>query len=581
MLSSSDEDYDPLWFGLDLQAHIMEEFEIGFNRLCNVIESGQHPQRANVETMKQNQYNILFDIAKRLNLYPNNRENIYARTDLHDLVDNLWDGYEPQLDDEDDSEEQRLRDAYARRNRRPWNGYEQQLDDAYARRDRYIEQRINTITENENQRFGKRDKLTLLQFYKALLLPTIKKEDLERDADTLYTGSQSIRQWYNIYLGRLRPKPHLGTLAVPAPAPEPTFRPKPIRSPKPKPKPFKVDSETRENIREEQRKFLRQNRIDVDNDAIIPYPFKSKIREYKTRFPDTPYEDIPVDPKVKSKTRKLEKPYFSPEPHSWEVDLVFNLLEQGDVYLFCININTKYLVVYKVESKRAADVLPSLIDLRNRFEVKSIKGDGERSFAAEDTKRFWSHYHIKTYFSKTKFTNHNRVVDSVIRTIRNAIGYRNISEEQLEQIVNYYNNTKHSGTGFTPIDMMEDIDKEFYYIRRCNERLIDVKKRLPKLKQGNVVLVHLELSKVAGKFEKKRKTFDRIGVFQEYLNGNVRVKISPPVQISSGLWRDDVLVPEYAVRFVAEDINSLPEKYKRTFYSDVFLPNDENETEEK
>ena len=228
-----------------------------------------------------------------------------------------------------------------------------------------------------------------------------------------------------------------------------------------------------------------------------------------------------------------------------------------------------------------------LIDLRNNFRVHSIKGDGERSFAVKEAKRFWQHYHIKTYFSKTKFTNHNRAIDSVIKTIRNAIGYRNINEQQLSQIVNYYNNTKHNGTGFTPIEMMEDIDKEFYYIRRCNERLIDVKKRLSedlreaggatRLKQGNVVLVHLELSKVAGKFEKKRKTFDRIGVFQEYIHGNVRVKVSPPVQISSGLWRDDVLVPEYAVRYVAEDIDSLDEKYKRTFYSDVFIMDDKEE----
>ena len=540
-------EYGELWNGVEFEARVMEEFEMSFNRLCNDIRSGLYPQRTNIETLKQK----LLDIAVRLNKRSNNRENLYTESDLHDLVDRLW------------------------------QRYEQALHNVYGRRDAKIEQRINEIVENRDQRFTKRDKLTLLQFYKALsLLPqTIKKEDLERDADKLYTGSQSIRQWYNIYLERLRPEATTTT--------ERSLRPEGAVKRLAKPKPFKVDSETRENIREEQRKFLRRNRIDVDADTIIPYPFKSKIKEYKTRFPNTPYQDIPEDPKVESRTRKLQKPYFSHEPHSWEIDLVFNLLEQGDVHLFCININTKYLVIYKVKSKSANDVLPALEDLRNNFQVNSIKGDGERSFAAEDTRRFWQHYHIKTYFSKTKFTNHNRSVDSVIRTIRNAVGYRNISEEQLSQIVNYYNNTKHSGTGFTPIEMMEDIDKEFYYIRKCNERLIDVKKRLSetireaggatRLKQGNVVIVHLELGKVAGKFEKKRKTYDRIGVFQEYLNGNVRVRISPPVQISSGRWRNDVLVPEYAVRFVADSIDTLPEKYKRTFYSDVFMMNDEEE----
>ena len=555
-------EYGELWNGVELEARIMDEFEMSFNSLCNDIRSGLYPQTKNIETLKQK----LLDIAIRLNKRSNNRENLYTESDLHDLVDRLW------------------------------QRYEQTLHNVYGRRDAKIEQRINEIVENKDQRFTKRNKLTLLQFFKALFpLPTIKKEDLERDADKLYTGSQSIRQWYNIYLERLRPK---------APTPEATterslrpegadgaeliFRPKPVRRiPKPKPKKFKVDPETKESVREEQRKFLRQNRINIDTDAVIPYPFKSKIKEYKQRFPNTPYEDIPVDPKVKSKTRKLEKPYFSPEPYSWEIDLVFNLLEQDDIYLFCININTKYLVIYKVKSKSANDVLPALEDLRNNFQVNSIKGDSERSFAAEETRRFWQHYHIKTYFSKTKFTNHNRIVDSVIRTIRNAIGYRNINDEQLSQIVNYYNNTKHSGTGFTPIEMMEDIDKEFYFIRRCNEKLLDVKKRLSEtlqeagggteLKQGNVVLVHLELGKVAGKFEKKRKTYDRIGIFQEYINGNVRVIVSPPVQISSGSWRTDLLVPEYAVRYIAESVDTLPEMYKRTYYSDVFTMDDKDE----
>ena len=82
---------------------------------------------------------------------------------------------------------------------------------------------------------------------------------------------------------------------------------------------------------------------------------------------------------------------------------------------------------------------------------------------------------------------------------------------------------------------------------------------------------------MASKFEKKRKIFDRLGVFQEYLHGNVRGKISPPVQISSGIYRNEVLVPEYCVRFVADSIDTLPEKYKRTWLSDVFIPMSESQ----
>ena len=535
-----------IWDGVDLDAEIMERFEPDLHSAFDIIR---------------------FDIAKEspVELLSRLKHSLFAS------AESVYDDHSLPLPRNE------IREMYL--------NYERQIYAEYNTRNNQIEKIIPKIIENKGQQFTKREKATLYQFYKAIkeLDPflsrskRLSKEYVERNAHKMYIGLNSLKLWYEIYLKEVPLKRlEVKDLPIPAPAPEPTFKPSYTRR-IPKPKPFKVDSETRENIREEQKKFLRQNRITVDNDDIMPYPFKSKVKEYKKRFPDTPYQDIPVDPKVESRTRKLEKPYFSPEPHSWEIDLVFNLLEQGDIYLFCININTKFLVVYRVKSKSANDVLPALEDLRNNFEVKSVKGDGERSFAAEDTREFWQHYHIKTYFSKTKFTNHNRIVDSVIRTIRNAIGYRNINEEQLKQIINYYNNTKHSSTGFTPIEMMNDIDKEFYFIRRCNERLIDVKKRLPKLKQGNVVIVHLELGKVAGKFEKKRKTFDRIGIFQEYINGNVRVKVSPPVQISSGSWRTDLLVPEYAVRYIAESIDTLPEKYKRTFYSDVFIPKEENE----
>ena len=148
--------------------------------------------------------------------------------------------------------------------------------------------------------------------------------------------------------------------------------------------------------------------------------------------------------------------------------------------------------------------MKALDDLIKMFPVKYIRSDGEKAFAANDTITFWQQHHVKTYFVGTKFINHNRVVDSVIRTIRNVIGYRTINDDQLKQIIDYYNNTKHSSIKSTPIEMMEDIDKEFYFIRRCNERLVNVKKRLSeglqmtggdsKLKQGNIVIVHMELN---------------------------------------------------------------------------------------
>ncbi|KAA6375363.1 MAG: hypothetical protein EZS28_029110 [Streblomastix strix] len=85
---------------------------------------------------------------------------------------------------------------------------------------------------------------------------------------------------------------------------------------------------------------------------------------------------------------KPQCPYFSPKLGSWEIGLVFDVnpvTRRRWHYLFAININTKYLVVIPliVDEKNATFILAALKKLINQ---------------------------------------HNRVVDSVIRTIRNGFG---------------------------------------------------------------------------------------------------------------------------------------------------------------
>ncbi|KAA6343754.1 MAG: hypothetical protein EZS28_052284, partial [Streblomastix strix] len=49
-------------------------------------------------------------------------------------------------------------------------------------------------------------------------------------------------------------------------------------------------------------------------------------------------------------------------------------------------------------------------------------GDGEKGFNGNILKTFCQENNITSFFTDSKFTNHNRVVDSVIRTIRNGFG---------------------------------------------------------------------------------------------------------------------------------------------------------------
>ncbi|KAA6404253.1 MAG: hypothetical protein EZS28_000211 [Streblomastix strix] len=65
-------------------------------------------------------------------------------------------------------------------------------------------------------------------------------------------------------------------------------------------------------------------------------------------------QDIPPDYQIKLLS-KLNRPYFSPQLGSWEIYLEFSMNERiiraNQIYLFCININTKYLVVFPLRDK--------------------------------------------------------------------------------------------------------------------------------------------------------------------------------------------------------------------------------------
>ncbi|KAA6380725.1 MAG: hypothetical protein EZS28_023746, partial [Streblomastix strix] len=118
---------------------------------------------------------------------------------------------------------------------------------------------------------------------------------------------------------------------------------------------------------------------------------------------------------------KLNRPYFSPKLGSCETDLVFSmderLIRANQIYLFCINTNTKYLVVFPLRDKSAGQIKNVLQILVKNYHVTKIRGDGEKRFNGSILKSFCQENKITSFFTDSKFTNHYRVVDSVIRTI--------------------------------------------------------------------------------------------------------------------------------------------------------------------
>ena len=275
-----------------------------------------------------------------------------------------------------------------------------------------------------------------------------------------------------------------------------------------------------------------------------PYPFKSKFKKYKKDYPQAKLSQTSKD--IKLDKKKLQKPSYGIRPGSWEMDHVYNLVDKGDSWLFCINQNTRYLVLYETP-ETSESVINCLKDLINRFKVSSIKCDGSSAYKSQQIKEFYEENNIEFHYNSSKYTNHNRIVDRVIRTIRD--GLYNISEEtviiakDVQQLVEMYNNTYHNSIKMTPNEMMNDEDKEWRYIRKCNEKLRDVKEEL--LKQeisnyqvGDEILVHLNEVRTSNKFKKQRRVFNHKGKFVEYVDGNVKVSIDGK----------EVVVPMYCTR---------------------------------
>ncbi|KAA6363427.1 MAG: hypothetical protein EZS28_041046 [Streblomastix strix] len=201
-------------------------------------------------------------------------------------------------------------------------------------------------------------------------------------------------------------------------------------------------------------------RINQPQKPLLLFPFKSKIKQYeKINKVKITQETQIKDNKVKQLS-KLQRPYFSPKLGSWEIDLVFSVnpvTRRRQHYLFAININTKYLVVIPliVDEKNATYILAALKKLINQVYVSNIRGDGETGFKANIITQFCEDNKISLYFTGSPYTQHNRVVDSVIRTIRNGFGQDLLgfaTPSKMQQMVEIYNKTPHLAFMNSPIN---------------------------------------------------------------------------------------------------------------------------------
>ena len=446
--------------------------------------------------------------------------------------------------------------------------YNQLLHDV----DQQIEQRIHEAIQQSKR---KPAELRIVQIITGSRRNPVTQKQLDHGYRNYLMGSRTLQDWIGIFTQLWNAKPKI-----------------------------KKDKDKK------QKRIDEKNRRRIQYIGTVPYPFKSKIKAYEKKNPNVQYEQTVSDLGFDKKTLKnLKRPYYSKYPGCWEIDHAFHVGEQGDEWLFCVNVNTRYLVVYPIPEQAEA-VHKSIKDLMSRFKVTSIRGDGSVSYSnaanlkdsvcsTNNLTRFnpsspehkgkptinlmkmYQRENINIYFDGGKFTNHNRMVDVVIKTIRNAIGYRKLEPDQVQEIVDYYNFTPHRGlrlmgdNGYyyaTPAEVQDDEELEWQYIRQCDEKLLEVMKYqqvygLTKYQRGNILMVRIDLGKTSDKNEKRRRYYDRLGEFVEYVHGNVRVILNKPVLIGPN-YVNEVIIPIYNTKYVSKNKESIPVEVIRVYGSE-------------
>lgn len=319
--------------------------------------------------------------------------------------------------------------------------------------------------------------------------------------------------------------------------------------------------------------------------ALLKYPFKTKTKVekyYKGIITNANHvEHYAHDYKVKPLKDKFMRPEFAPNPYSWEIDHIHKQSQIGAVsYLACININTKFVYLYPAKDRTMTTTSLLLFKLKKDEEemfghpVHHIRSDGDRGFESlsKDCSRLFG---FKSwYINSSPYVYHNKVVDAVIRTLRNALGKVRQDEQYIfnggkendkiiQQLVKYYNNTWHSAIRMTPLEMHTDISKEWAFIRRKTEELNDAKRiqqiyQLNEFRPGEVVRVYLDHSKDGMRYVKRRMNFDTWGIFKGYDHGNGIVEIQMRVRDEYNkivIDSFEVVLPIYFIKHARDEDN--------------------------
>ena len=187
---------------------------------------------------------------------------------------------------------------------------------------------------------------------------------------------------------------------------------------------------------------------------------------------ENPFGNKIKDGKLKIYSKGLKKPTFSKEPGYYEVDLMqlkcINKKSTGYI-LFMIGVNTKYVFIFNLETKSKEELFQAIENIMKKIKtpIKGIKFDGESGLLALDLPK------LEKYSNSSPYSNHNRIVDRVIKTFRDALGVDINNDlfndfDKVRQLRKFYNNRVNRSTGYTPKEMHNNPALEYEYLERKN-----------------------------------------------------------------------------------------------------------------
>jgi transposase InsO family protein len=172
----------------------------------------------------------------------------------------------------------------------------------------------------------------------------------------------------------------------------------------------------------------------------------------------------------KREMRQMMLPIFSYDKNSFQMDTMFNHRTEKKTryYLMLININTRKGYAYKMKTKdtnSVIEVLSKMIDI-DRVKISSLYTDEDTAYTSQAMIRFLKEHQIALHTTDESHKHNNlALINRFIRTIRDMNGNNeneyDIKPETMTKLVDCYNSTVHSATGFAPNEMEEDDIDDF------------------------------------------------------------------------------------------------------------------------